>query len=87
MVFKYWSFSIDQNLSGAKVEMTIDNSPVAIKLLEFEAGHRLPTLVWLPEYDFKTVTDKLDVDVSVTLTNGRRYTYTVEIRDFDPIGY
>jgi len=44
-------------------------------------------LVWLPEYDFKTVTDKLDVDVSVTLTNGRRYTYTVEIRDFDPIGY
>lgn len=87
MVFKYWSFSIDQKLSGAKVEMTIDNNPVAIKLLEFEAGHRLPTLVWLPEYDFKTVTDKLDVEVSVTLTNGRRYKYTVEIRDFDPIGY
>ena len=43
----------------------------------------------LKKYDaiLPTVTDKLDVDVSVTLTNGRRYKYTVEIRDFDPVGY
>jgi len=87
MVFRYWSFSIDQQLKGSTVTMEIDGKPVPLYLQEFEDARRLSTLVWEPEFNFKTITSDTKVNVTVTIPNGRRYSYIVKVMDFDPIGY
>jgi tetratricopeptide (TPR) repeat protein len=87
MVFRYWSFSINQDLKGATVTMTIDGNSVPLYIEDFEEGHRLPTIVWEPDFVFRTIKKDTKVDVTVTLPNGRRYSYTVKVMNFDPIGY
>lgn len=87
MVFKYWSFSIDQDLNGAKVTMKMGDNNIPLKMNYFDGGNRLPSLVFEPQLDLTTLTDKTKVDVSVVLKNGRRYDYSVLIFDFDPVGY
>lgn len=87
MVFRYWSFSINQELKGSSVTMEIDGKPVPLYLQEFEDARRLSTLVWEPEFNFKTITSDTKVNVTVTIPNGRRYSYIVKVMDFDPIGY
>lgn len=87
MVFRYWSFSIDQELKGSKVTMTIDGKPVPLVLQPYEEGHRLSTIVWEPDFSFKSITSDTKVTVTVTIPNGRRYSYIVKVMDFDPIGY
>ena len=87
MVFKYWSFSIDQDLKDAKVSMKMGDTNIAVKLNYFEGGNRLPSLVFEPLLDLSTLTGKTKLDVSVELKNGRRYDYSVFVFDFDPVGY
>ncbi len=87
MVFNYWSFSINQELKNSKVTMSIDGKNIPVTMQPFEDGHRLPTLVWQPSLDVKSMTGDTQVLVNVDLPNGRRYTYTIKILDFDPIGY
>lgn len=87
MVFRYWSFSIDQEIQGSTVTMTINGEAVPLEMQPFEEGHRLSTIVWEPDFVFRSITSDTKVEVTVTIPNGRRYSYTVKVMDFDPIGY
>ena len=87
MVFRYWSFSIDQDIKGSTVTMTIDGNDVPLEIQPYDDGHRLPTVVWEPDFSFKSITSDTKAEVTVTIPNGRRYTYTVKVMNFDAIGY
>jgi hypothetical protein len=87
MVFRYWSFSIDQDLQGSTVTMSIDGNSIPLYIEDYDGNHRLPTIVWEPDFVFKTIKADTKVEVTVTIPNGRRYTYIVKVMDFDPIGY
>lgn len=87
MVFRYWSFSIDQNLIGSTVTMTINGEEIQTYVQEFEDGHRLSTLVWESDYNFRNIKADTKVHITVTIPNGRRYSYIVKVMDFNAIGY
>lgn len=87
MIFPFWSFSLQQDLSGATVTMQTGETPIPLQVFDLVDGYGMPTLVWKPEIDLNTITKNQFVDVSVTLKNGRKYEYQVNIMDFDPVGY
>lgn len=87
IVFRYWSFSVKQDLEGATVKMTSGDEDIPLKIQELVDGYGLPTLVWEPQIDLKGLTNDKPVEVVVTLKNGRRYSYNVNIMNFDPVGY
>ncbi len=82
LVYKKWSFTIDQNLAGATVVMKNklgENVPLTIEALA--PGYGLNTLVWEPEINMQTVGDNDDYNVIVTLSNSKTYNYKVKIID------
>ncbi|MFT5513638.1 MAG: hypothetical protein ACI8SE_002047 [Bacteroidia bacterium] len=87
MVFRYWSFSIDQNLVGSTVSMKINGEEIPVYVQEFEDGHRMPTLVWDTDYNFRTIKEDTKVHITVTIPNGRRYSYIVKVMYFNAVGY
>lgn len=87
MFFNFWSFSIKQDLKGAKVTMEMGGSDIPVEQFDLVDGYGMPTLVWKPGIDIKTITEKTALTVVVELANGRRYEYDVMPLDFDPVGY
>ncbi len=76
MVFKKWSFSIEQNIENAKVSMkNSKNETVSIKLEKPVDGYAISTLVWEPETPIQA--DEI-YTVTVQLSNGKSYTYQVK---------
>ncbi|MBI1305348.1 MAG: hypothetical protein GC181_01900 [Bacteroidetes bacterium] len=89
MVFRQWSFSINQDIKGAKVTLTENGKEIPISLNPVIEGYGLPTLVWTPQLDLSTFPSDKDREITVTvlLKNGRKYTYIVRIMNFDAVGY
>jgi hypothetical protein len=87
MVFKYWSFSLDQDLNGATITMTSNGENIPVTVQPVEDGYGLNTIVWEPNTPLNKVKEDKIVEVTVTLKNGRRYSYTVHIMNFDAVGY
>lgn len=87
MAFRYWSFSLSQDLSGATVELFENGEQVAIKQQELVVGYGMNTLVWEPQTSFKEMEADRQFRVVVKLTNGRIYEYDVTIMDFEAKGY
>lgn len=82
LVFKKWSFSIDQPLEGAVVSMK-DGSGAAVELKQ-EAivnGYGMNTLVWEPQINVMSLADSSKFTVNITLKNKKTYTYVVSIID------
>ncbi|MBO6516689.1 MAG: CAP domain-containing protein [Bacteroidia bacterium] len=87
MVFNHWSFSLKQDLTDAVVTMTAGEDSIPVQVFDLVDGYGLPTLVWQPQTDIKSLPHNTEVLVGIELKNGRKYTYTVKIIDFDPVGY
>lgn len=84
MLFKNWTFSIYRNLKDAKVEVRQDGKPLTVKVEPYVAGYGAPTLVFQPEFNKVTLPDKSNFDVTVTLSDGRKYNYTVRSFYYNP---
>jgi len=87
MVFNHWSFSVNQDLTGAKIAVTESGNPINIEVMPLVKGYGLPTIVWKLKEELNNLPTDRDITVSVTLKNGRKYTYHVNILNFDPVGY
>ena len=79
LVFKKWSFSIDQNLQGAQVSMK-DGAGQNIELKQdtYTAGYGMNTVVWEPTAGIQADTD---YTVTVKLASGKTYSYVVKVID------
>jgi len=82
LVFKKWSFSIEQNLKGAVVSMKdAGGQAVNLKQDEYTVGYGLNTLVWEPEINVAALSADTEYTVSIKLASGKTYTYKVKIID------
>ncbi len=82
LVFKKWSFSIDQDMEGALVTMK-DGSGTAVELKQEipVKGYGMNTLVWEPQINVISLADNSSFTVSVELKNKKTYTYVVNVID------
>lgn len=87
MAFRFWSFSLYDNLKGAKVKMIEDGQEIPLKIQDYVEGYGMPALVWEPQTDFSSTSKDRNIHVIVDLPNGRRYEYDVKIMNFDAVGY
>lgn len=87
MAFRYWSFSLSQDLSGAEIELSENGQTIEISQQEMVEGYGMNTLVWEPKITFKDMTADRTIHVTVKLTNGRIYEYDVQVMDFEAKGY
>lgn len=84
MLFKHWSFSLYQNLDSATIEVTQDGEPIDVEVMDYIEGYGQPTLVFIPKYNRETLPENSDFEVTITLSNGRNYSYTVRTFNYDP---
>jgi uncharacterized protein YkwD len=85
MLFTNWTFSIYRDLTNAKVEVIQDGKVLEVQVEPFLRGYGAPTLVFKPKYDKTTLVDRSTFDVTVTLSSGRKYNYSVHSFAYDPM--
>ncbi len=82
LVFKKWSFSLDQNLQGATVQMkTASGENIELTTEAIVDGYGLNTIVWEPKLSANNLADSTELKVLITLKNKKTYSYTVKIID------
>lgn len=84
MLFKHWSFSLYQSLDSATVELTQDGKAIPVKVEKYVDGYGAPTLVFTPDINTASLPENANFEVNVTLSNGRKYSYTVHTFSYDP---
>jgi len=87
MAFRFWNFSIQADLKGAKVRMLDGENELPLEQQKLVDGYGLPTLVWEPKTNFNDIQKDRTVHVIIELADGRKYEYDVLIMNFDGIGY
>ena len=85
MLFTNWTFSIYRDLTNAKVEVTQDGKVLEVQVEPFLRGYGAPTLVFKPKYDKTALADRSTFDVTVTLSSGSKYNYSVHSFAYDPM--
>jgi uncharacterized protein YkwD len=85
MLFTNWTFSIYRDLTNAKVEVIQDGKVLEVQVEPFIRGYGAPTLVFKPKYDKTALEERSTFDVTVTLSNGRKYNYSVHSFAYDPL--
>lgn len=83
-LFKKWSFSIDQDLTDAKITMMFNKTSIAYTADKTIEGYGLPTLVWTPNIDISKLKDGDTINVSIKLKNNTTYSYDVKIFEYSP---
>lgn len=82
LVFKKWSFSIDQKLEGAVVRMTdAQGNAVGLKQEIVVNGYGMNTLVWEPELNAAGLPDNSLYQVEIRLKDGQIFRYQVRMID------
>ena len=84
MLFENWTFGLYRNLKGAKVEVKQDGKTIPVKVEPYVAGYGAPTVVFKPTINKSSLPEKSKFDVTVTLSSGRKYSYTVHTFNYDP---
>ncbi len=84
MLFKHWSFSMYQNLDSATVEVVQDGKALDLEIQNLVDGYGAPTLVFTPGIKRESLPERSSFEVSVTLSNGSKYSYTVKSFNYDP---
>lgn len=84
MLFKNWTFSIYRDLTDAKVEVKQDGKALAVNVEPFLRGYGAPTLVFQPQYVKGSLPDRSNFDVQVTLSDRRKYNYTIRSFYYNP---
>lgn len=83
-VFKKWSFSIDQDLTDAKITMTYNKTNLTFNFEKPVEGYGLPTIVWTPAIDNSKLKDGDIISVIIKLKNNKTFNYTVKIFEYNP---
>ncbi len=82
MIYKKWSFTIDQNLKGAIVIMKDSKGDIVpLKIENLVPGYGLNTVVWEPEINPQILQDNDEFSVTITLSNAKVYNYKVKVAD------
>ncbi|MEJ6660810.1 MAG: CAP domain-containing protein, partial [Bacteroidia bacterium] len=84
MLFSNWTFSLYQDLTDAKVEVIQDGTAIEVNVEKFVRGYGAPTLVFTPAVNKTTLPDKSTFDVTVTLSNGSKYSYAINTFSYNP---
>ncbi|MFT5055418.1 MAG: hypothetical protein ACI80H_000115 [Pseudoalteromonas distincta] len=84
MLFSNWTFSLYQDLTDAKVEVIQDGTAIEVNVEKFVRGYGAPTLVFTPVVNKTALPDKSVFDVTVTLSNGSKYSYTINTFSYNP---
>lgn len=84
MLFSNWTFSLYQDLTDAKVEVKQDGTAIEVTVENFVRGYGAPTLVFTPAVDKTALPDKSAFDVTVTLSNGSKYSYKINTFSYNP---
>ncbi|MDP2175722.1 MAG: CAP domain-containing protein [Bacteroidota bacterium] len=86
LVFKKWSFSIQQNLEGATVSMK-DLNGNNIELIQEvnENGYGLNTIVWEPKINLSNITDQDIFTITIRLKNNKTFIYKTQLIDVNPL--
>jgi hypothetical protein len=84
MLFSNWTFSLYQDLTDAKVEVIQDGTAIEVNVEKFVRGYGAPTLVFTPAVNKTTLPDKSTFDVTVTLSNGSKYSYKINTFSYNP---
>ncbi|MBR9860369.1 hypothetical protein GYB22_06400, partial [bacterium] len=84
MLFKHWSFSIMKSLDSATVTVKQDGKEIPVNIEKYFEGYGEPTLVFTPQIDPKALPEKSVFEVTVTLSDGSKYSYTVRSFFYDP---
>ena len=84
MLFKNWTFSIYRDLKDATVEVLQDGKALDVNVESFVRDYGAPTLVFQPKFDKGSLPDKSNFKVTVTLSDGRKYMYTVRSFYYNP---
>lgn len=84
MLFKHWSFSLYQNLDSATVEVKQDGEAIDVEVMDYIEGYGQPTLVFVPQFSRESLPENSSFEVTITLSNGRKYSYTVHTFNYDP---
>lgn len=84
MLFKHWSFSLYQDLDSAIVEVKQDGESIDVEIMDYVEGYGQPTLVFVPKFNADALPENSDFEVSITLSNGSKYSYTVHTFNYDP---
>jgi uncharacterized protein YkwD len=84
MLFDNWTFSIYRDLDSATVEVTQDGKALDVKVEKVVEGYGAPTLVFKPGYEKSALPPKSHFDVTVTLSDGSQYSYSVSTFYYDP---
>lgn len=83
-LFKKWSFSLNQDLSNAKITITQNKTIIPYTLEKPIEGYGLPTLVWTPVIDTSKLKEGDIITVNIKLTSGKTYTYNIKIFEYSP---
>lgn len=84
MLLTNWTFSIYRDLNNAKVEIKQDGKPIDVAVEKFVEGYGAPTLVFKPAIVKTSLPEKSVFDVTVTLSDGRKYSYAVRTFSYNP---
>ncbi len=85
MLLTNWTFSIYRDLTDAKVEVKQDGKALEVQVEPFIRGYGAPTLVFRPKYDKAALAEESTFDITVTLSNGSKYNYSVHSFAYDPM--
>lgn len=84
MLFKNWTFSIYRDLKDATVEVLQDGKALDVNVEPFTRGYGAPTLVFQPKFEKGSLPEKSDFKVTINLSDGRKYMYTVRSFYYNP---
>lgn len=84
MVFSNWTFAIHQNLDGAKVEVKLNGKNIPVKVEKPSYNYGIPYLSFTPQFDQTKLGMESTFEVSVTLSDGSNYSYSVIVFEYDP---
>jgi len=84
MLFSNWTFSLYQDLTNAEVDVKQDGKAIEVKVEKFVRGYGAPTLVFTPAVNKTALPDKSIFDVTVTLSNGSKYSYKINTFSYNP---
>ena len=84
MLLNNWTFSLYRDLSDAKVEVKQDGKAIDVAVEKYVEGYGAPTLVFKPNINRMGMPDKSVFDVTITLSDGRKYSYTVRTFSYNP---
>lgn len=85
MLMENWTFSLDADLTDAYIYVMQDDKLLDVSIEPLVDGYGLPTLVFKPVFDKRSLPKKSNFEVGITLSDGRQFKYNVRTFDYNPL--